>query len=170
MNPHLSTRKQDIDSHTRKEPPRQYRMQAMHISPTPPMGQSTATNWFRIERKQGPNRERIDSALKGRKDILTREVPHLPSFLLLPPRLQRKDPTVTLSPTHASVLPSFLPSSFLPPPPNQPQHRSNMRYPVEHREERMRVTAKGRGAQVGIYITRERDRERGGGCGSISSV
>ena len=36
--------------------PRQYRMQAMRMSPTSPMSQSSATNWFRIERKQGLDR------------------------------------------------------------------------------------------------------------------
>lgn len=48
--------------------PQQYRMQAMRIS---------ATIWFRIERKQGLDRDRMNYVLKGRKDISTCEVPHL---------------------------------------------------------------------------------------------
>lgn len=60
--------------------PRQYRMQAMRMSPTSPMSQSCATNWFRLERKQGLDRDRIDNVLKGRKDIPTCEVPHLLSY------------------------------------------------------------------------------------------
>lgn len=72
--------------------PRQYRMRAMRMPPTSPMSQSSATNWFRIERKarsrSRPNRQRF----KRPQGYINVQSTSSPIIFLLPPRFQDEIP------------------------------------------------------------------------------